>query len=324
MVAPSFADVEAAARRMAGSVHRTPVLTARSLDDLTGRTVFCKCENLQGAGAFKLRGATNAVLSLSAEEAAHGVAAHSSGNHAGALALAARRRGIPAHLVMPTGAPAVKRSAVEGYGGRIVWCPPTLADRVATLARVIDETGAVEVHPYDDDRVIAGAGTAALELVEEVAGLDTVLAPVGGGGLLSGTALAVAGRSPGTAVFGAEPSAADDARRSLELGRLVPAEDPRTIADGLRTALSERTFAVIRGHVAGIVTVDEDDIVRAMRFVWERMKVVIEPSAAVAIAALRSPAIPGDRVGVILSGGNVDLDDLPWSGARAGGALSRG
>ena len=313
-VLPTIAEVRAAAERIGPFAHRTPVLTCASLDAMTGAALFFKCENFQRVGAFKFRGAANAVLSLGDEEARRGVATHSSGNHAAALALAARLRGVPAHVVMPRTARAVKRAAVAGYGARIVLCEPTLAAREAALAEVVAATGATVVHPYNDARVIAGQGTAALELLAEVPRLDVVMAPVGGGGLLSGTAIAVAGVSPGTRVVGAEPAAADDACRSLREGHIVPSVDPRTIADGLLTSLGPLTFAVIRAHVAEIVTVSEDAIVAAMRHTWERMKIVIEPSSAVPLAALfeGKPAAAGRRVGIILSGGNVDLGDLPW------------
>jgi threonine dehydratase len=312
---PTIAEVRAAAERIRPYARRTPVLTCASLDAMTGASLFFKCENFQRVGAFKFRGAANAVLSLSDEEARRGVATHSSGNHAAALALAARLRGIPAHVVMPRTAKAVKRAAVAGYGARIVLCEPTLAAREATLAEVVAATDATVVHPYNDARVIAGQGTAAFELLAEVPRLDVVMAPVGGGGLLSGTAIAVAGVSPATRVVGAEPAAADDAFRSLKEGRVVPSVDPRTVADGLLTSLGTLTFAIIREHVAEIVTVSEDAIVAAMRHTWERMKVVIEPSSAVPLGALLEGKLPaaGRRIGVIVSGGNVDLADLPWS-----------
>jgi threonine dehydratase len=308
-VAPTFASVQAAADRIAPFVHHTAVLTSRTLDEWLDARVFLKCEHLQRVGAFKYRGATNAVQSLTPEAAARGVAAHSSGNHAAALALAARTRGIAAHIVVPSTASRAKRAAVESYGARIMLCEPTLAAREATVARVIAETGAVEIHPFDNDDVIAGAGTAALELVGEVAGLDVVAAPVGGGGLLSGTALAVHGIDPTVRVIGGEPLLADDAARSLQTGRIVAPNPPATIADGLLTGLSPRTFAVLSAHVDTIVTVTEAEIVEAMHFVWERTKQLIEPSAAVAVAAVRAADLSGARVGIILSGGNVDLDD---------------
>jgi threonine dehydratase len=311
---PTLADVQAAAARIKPYVHRTPVLTCTSLNDLVGAALFCKCENFQKVGAFKFRGACNAVFVLSNQEARHGVATHSSGNHAAAVALAARLRGVPAHIVMPDNAPTVKKAAVAGYGGSIVYCAPTLAAREATLTRVVHETGATFIHPYNDAQVIAGQGTAALELLTDVVDLDVIMAPVGGGGLLSGTAIVTAALSPFTQVIAAEPEAADDAYRSLQAGKILPANDPRTIADGLRTSLGELTFVVIQQHVQQIVTVSEEAIVSAMRYVWERMKIVIEPSAAVPIGALLEKKIDltGKRIGVILSGGNVSLDQLPW------------
>lgn len=311
---PTFDDVRAAAERLRGVVHRTPVATCRALDELAGRELFFKCEHLQRVGAFKFRGASNAVALLSDAEAARGVVTHSSGNHAQALALAARRRGIPAHIVMPTGAPAVKRAAVAGYGAVIHECAPTLAAREQTAARVVAETGGVFVHPYNDPRIIAGQGTAALELLEVVPDLDAVFAPVGGGGLMSGTCLAVRARRPATLLFGAEPLGADDAARSLAAGRLLPQTAPHTVADGLRTSLGELTWPILRDHLAGIVTVDDDAILRALRLAWERAKLLIEPSSAVPLAAVLSEgfkARPGiRRVGIILSGGNVDFEAL--------------
>ncbi len=282
---------------------------------MAGAQLFLKCENLQKAGAFKFRGASNAVLSLADEQAARGVVTHSSGNHAAALALAAKQRGIPAHIVMPDNAPAAKRRAVEAYGGRITFCRPTLADRTAVAERILHETGGVLVHPYDDPAVIAGQGTVALELYAQAAGLDQVVVPVSGGGLISGMALATAAVSPATEIVGVEPDRADDAQQSLRAGRLLPPQIGDTIADGLRAALCERTFAVISQHVREILTVTEDEIVAAMRLIWERSKLVVEPSSAVTLAAvLKNPArFRGHRVGLVLSGGNVDLDRLPWS-----------
>ncbi len=311
-------DVRQAAARIRPHVHRTPVLTCRALDELCGAEIFFKCENFQKVGAFKMRGATNAVFGLSDAEAARGVATHSSGNHAQALALAARRRGVRAWVVMPANAPEVKRAAVRGYGAEIVPCRPTLAAREAGLQEVVSRTGAHFVHPYDDERIIAGQGTAALELLEDVSALDAVLTPVGGGGLLSGTALVVRALAPGTAVLGAEPERADDAWRSLHAGRIVPVDKADTIADGLRTSLGEKTFPLIQSLVREILTVSEQGIVTAMRLIWERMKIVVEPSAAVPLAALleRRAEVPGPRVGIVLSGGNVDLEHLPWPIAR--------
>ena len=314
MLLPTFTDIQQAATRIKPYVHRTPVLTCTSLNQLVGAELFCKCENFQKVGAFKFRGACNAVFALVEAEAQRGVATHSSGNHAAALALAARLRGIPAWIVMPDTAPAVKKAAVAGYGGQIVFCAPTLAARETTLAKAVEQTGATFIPPYNHAQVIAGQGTAAVELCADVPGLDVVLAPVGGGGLVSGTALAIAALSPGTRVIAAEPAGADDAYRSLQAGQIIPAVHPQTIADGLLTSLGELTFAIIQRHVERIVTVSEEAIIRAMRTVWERMKIIIEPSAAVPIGALLEQPHDwrGKRLGVILSGGNVDLDRLPW------------
>ena len=315
---PSLDDVRAAAARIRPYANRTPVLTCASLDDRVGCRVFMKCENMQKVGAFKFRGACNAVFSLSEDEARRGVVCHSSGNHAQALALAARLRGIDAHIVMPDNAPAVKKAAVAGYGGRITYCKPTLEAREETQRAIIARTGATEIHPFNNPRIIAGQGTATLELIEELPDLDAVIAPVGGGGLLSGTATAAKGLRPSIRVLGAEPAAADDAARSIAAGHIIPSHDPRTIADGLLTSLGEITFAVIRERVERIVTVREETIIEAMRFVWERAKIVIEPSAAVGFAVLFEAAatgahdLRGKRVGIIVCGGNVDLDRLPW------------
>ena len=310
----TITDIRQAAERIRPHAHRTPVMTCRSLDERVGAQVFMKCENLQKVGAFKFRGACNAVFSLSPDEAARGVATHSSGNHAQALALAARMRGIPAYIVMPRNAPAVKQAAVAGYGGIITLCEPTLAARESTLAEVVAATGAEVVHPYNDARVIAGQGTAALELLADVPALDVIMAPVGGGGLLSGTAIAARAVAPQIRVIAAEPAGADDAFRSLALGHIVPSEKPQTIADGLLTSLGDLTFPIIREHVEQIATVSDAAIVAAMKFVWERAKLVVEPSGVVPIAALWEETIDlrGLRVGVILSGGNVDLEHLPW------------
>jgi threonine dehydratase len=312
--APTIADIEAAATRIAPYAHHTPVLTCRALDALCDAELYFKCENFQKVGAFKFRGAVNAVFSLSDAEARSGVATHSSGNHAQALALAARLRGITATIVMPDNAPRVKREAVAGYGAEIVPCRPTLQAREDGLAEVVSRTGAAFIHPYDDERVIAGQGTAALELCTEVPNLDVVTTPVGGGGLLSGTALSVQALNPDCAVIAAEPAGADDAWRSLQAGKIIPSHDPHTIADGLLTSLGEKTFPIIQRLVQDIVTVEDTAIVTAMKLIWERMKIVVEPSAAVPLAAIMSARdrFPGRRIGVILSGGNVDLDRLPW------------
>jgi threonine dehydratase len=314
MPTPTLYDIRQAAERIGPYAHRTPVATCTALNDRTGAQVFLKCENLQRVGAFKFRGACNAVFSLSSEEARAGVATHSSGNHAQALALAAGLRGIPAFIVMPDNAPAVKKAAVAGYGGQITFCQPTLAAREATLANVMQQTGAALVHPYDDYRVISGQGTAALELMEDIPDLDLIVAPVGGGGLLSGTAIAATGLSPKIRVIAAEPELADDAFRSLQEGRIIPSENPQTIADGLLTSLGDLTFPIIQKQVEQIVTVSEAAIIEAMRFTWERTKLIIEPSAAVPIGMLMESKInfAGLRIGIILSGGNVDLDHLPW------------
>lgn len=312
---PTLRDIQAARERIAPYIHRTPVMTSRHVDDLAGASVFCKCENLQQVGAFKIRGATNAVLSLHDEAVAGGVATHSSGNHGAAVSRAAGIRGVPAHIVMPETASRVKIDAVESYGGHIVYCSSDPANREEVLERVLAETGACLVHPFDDYAVIAGQGTAALELVEDLADLDLVLAPVGGGGLLSGTALAVHYLSPQTKVIGVEPKAVDDTWRSFRAGRVEPvARGATSVADGLLTTVGDRTFEIIRTNVEDIVTVSEAEIIEAMRFTWTRMKIIVEPSAAVPLAALFTGRIAaaGRRVGLVLSGGNVDLDALPW------------
>jgi threonine dehydratase len=313
-VTPTIEDIRQAAQRIRPYAHRTPVLTCQSLDRQVGAQVFLKCENLQKVGAFKFRGACNAVFSLSPEQAARGVVAHSSGNHAQALALAARLRGVPAYIVMPENAPQVKKAAVASYGGQITFCQPTLEARESTQAQVVAKTGATVVHPYNNERVITGQGTAALELLEDISDLDVILAPVGGGGLLSGTAIAATELLPSIRVIAAEPELADDAFRSLAAGKILPSTNPRTIADGLLTSLGELTFPIIQRRVEQIVTVSEAGIIAAMQFVWERAKIVIEPSAAVPVGLLweRKIDLSGLRVGVILSGGNVDLEKLPW------------
>ncbi|MGK0169104.1 MAG: threonine dehydratase [Gammaproteobacteria bacterium] len=312
---PTIDDVRAAAHRISGIAHRTPVITSRSLNERFGAELYFKCENLQRAGAFKFRGACNAVNAAPLEALHAGVATHSSGNHAGALSLAAKLSGVTAHIVMPEDAPEVKKQAVAGYGAHIVYCPPTLASRESTLAEVVREHNAYVIHPYDNRHVIAGQGTAALEMLEDIPALDTLIAPVGGGGLLSGTAVTAAALAPAVTVIGAEPDEADDAMRSLRAGHIIPVEQTTTIADGLRTSLGERNFVLLSMHAVEIVTASEDAIVQAMRLIWERLKVVIEPSAAVALAILleKRDRVPGQKIGVILSGGNVDLDRLPWN-----------
>jgi threo-3-hydroxy-L-aspartate ammonia-lyase len=307
-------EVARAVERIAPWAHRTPVLTSRALDERCGGSVFLKCENFQKVGAFKFRGAMNALLQLGEAEKQAGAITHSSGNHAQAVALAGRLLGVPVTVVMPRTAPAVKRAATEGYGARVVPCEPTFASRESTVATEIQQRGLTMVHPFNDWNVIAGQGTAALELLEEARPLDLVLCPVGGGGLLSGTALAVDGYSPRPRVIGVEPAIADDAKRSLESGTIQHlANDPKTIADGLRTtSIGDRTFAVISRKVDQIVTVTETEIIDAVRFIWERIKIVVEPSGAVPIAVLLNSKLDvrDRRVGVIVSGGNVDVG--PW------------
>lgn len=307
-----IAEIRAAAERIGPWAHRTPVLTSRALDERCGGSIRLKCENFQRVGAFKFRGAMNAVLQLDDDARRRGVVTHSSGNHAQALALAGKLAGVPACVVMPRTAPAIKRAATEGYGAKVVPCEPTLADREATVERLIAAHGYELVHPYDDWRVIAGQGTAALELLDQAGPLDMVVTPCGGGGLLSGTAIAVKSVSPTTQVIGTEPANADDAKRSLASGAIVPSEDPKTIADGLRTSLGERDFSVIRERVDAIATATEAEILDAMRLIWERLKIVIEPSSAVPVAAILNGQIDvkGKAIGVILTGGNVDLEPM--------------
>jgi threonine dehydratase/serine racemase len=288
-------------------------MTCRTLDRLAGRQLFFKCEQWQKVGAFKFRGAANAVLQLSDAQAKIGVVTHSSGNHAQALALAARERGIPAYIVMPSNAPAVKRLAVEGYGGEVIQCEPNLPAREATAAQVQARTGATLIPPYDHPHVIAGQGTTALELLDQAADLDALVAPIGGGGLMAGLTITARGLQPSLKVFAAEPQGADDAARSKAQGKLIPQTGPRTIADGLLTSLGELTWPVVRDLVDDVLTVSEEEIVQAMRLMWERAKLLIEPSAAVPVAAVLSGRMPAaGRVGIVLSGGNVNLDKLPW------------
>lgn len=314
--AADLAAVRDAAARIAGFVHRTPVLTCETIDRLAGREVFFKCENLQKTGAFKYRGATNAVRKLDAATAGRGVVTHSSGNHAQALALAAKVRGIPAWVVMPRTASPVKKAAVRGYGGHVVECEPNLADRERVAAELVETTGGTLIPPFDHPDVIAGQGTAALELLEAVPDLNAVVAPVGGGGQLAGFCVAARGLNPSMRVFGAEPLGADDAARSKAKGQWVPQTAPDSIADGLLTSLGRLTWPIIRDQVERVVTVTEPQIVAAMRLVWERMKLVVEPSGVVSAAAVLTDefrALEGIRkVGVVFSGGNVNLDKLPW------------
>ncbi|WP_299578297.1 pyridoxal-phosphate dependent enzyme [uncultured Sunxiuqinia sp.] len=314
MKLPDYTDVVQAHERIRSLVHRTPVLTSRSLNAITGAQLYFKCENLQKVGAFKFRGACNAVFSLSNEQVASGVCTHSSGNHAAALALAARMRGVPAYIVMPRNAPSIKKKAVEGYGAQITFCEPTLASRESTLAEIAAKTGATEIHPYNNFDVIAGQGTAAKELLEEVGPLDILLCPIGGGGLLSGTSIAGRELNPKGLVIAAEPEGADDAYRSFHANKLIPSVDPKTIADGLLTSVGEMNFRIIQRKTDEIVTVSERGIVQAMRMIWERMKIIVEPSSAVPLAAIleNKVVVTNKTVGIILSGGNVDLDNLPF------------
>jgi threonine dehydratase len=315
----TLAHIRAAHARIAARIHRTPVLTCASLDDIAGAQLFFKCENLQKTGSFKIRGATNAVFSLTEEEAKHGVAAPSSGNHAAAVALAARWRGIPAYIVMPSNSSPVKKEAVRHYGGQITECEPNIAAREAAAAEVMRRTGAHLVHPYNDARVIAGQGTAAIELLEEIPDLDIVVTPASGGGLLSGTAIAAKALRKNVRVIGGEPLNADDAYRSLQSGKIESAATEETMADGLRATLCPLTFSILREHVDEICRVSEEEIVRSMLMLWERMKIVVEPSGAVAAgpALWRKIARPGKRIGIILSGGNVDLRNLPFAAMPA-------
>ncbi len=319
VAAPRLRDILDAAARIAPFAQVTPVLRSSGLDELAGCQLAFKCENFQRVGAFKFRGACNAVFSLPGDVAARGVATHSSGNHGAALALAAKLRGIAAHVVVPANASRVKRDAIARHGARIIDCEPTMAARDAAVADVIAATGATLVHPFADPRVIVGQGTVALELLRECqsgasTGLDALVAPIGGGGLLSGCAIATRALSPRTTLWGAEPATAADAHDSLREGRLIDDRVPQTICDGLRGHLAPITFAVLRGHLEGVLLASEAEIIAAMRLLWERLKIVVEPSSAVALACvLREPRrFAGQRVGIVLSGGNVDLDALPW------------
>ena len=307
-------DIRDAHVRIRDKIHRTPVLTSATLDAQCGGSLFFKCENFQKIGAFKARGATNAIFLLSDDEARRGVVTHSSGNHAAAVARAAKLRGIPAYIVMPQNAPKAKLDSVRRYGAKIELCEPTIAAREAGAARIISETGAQLIHPFNDYRVMAGQGTAALELMEDRPEIDLVLCPIGGGGLISGTATAAKGLKPGVRVIGVEPAGADDAYRSFRSGTIVPMTSPRTVADGLRGMLGDKTFPEIREKVDDVVTVSEAAICTAMRAMWEVMKIVVEPSAAVAYAAVveNRLSVTGKRAGVIVTGGNLDLDALPW------------
>ena len=311
-------SIRAAHERIRPYIHRTPVLTSERLNEASGASLFFKCENFQKIGAFKARGATNAVFALDDATARRGVATHSSGNHGAAVARAAKLRGVPAHIVMPSNSAKVKIRAVESYGAHIVFCEPTEQARETTCTEVIKETGATLIHSFENENVMAGQGTAAVELLEDVSDLDVVMCPVGGGGLLSGTAIAVKSMRPKIKVIAAEPANADDAAQSFRARRRIVTEKKFTIADGLRTNVGKPNFAIIQRYVDDIVTVSEEAIVSAMRTVWETMKIVIEPSAAVPYAAILERVIDVNRkrVGIILTGGNVDLDALPWTGSR--------
>ncbi|MEN8224767.1 MAG: pyridoxal-phosphate dependent enzyme [Bacteroidota bacterium] len=314
MPIPDIHKIKEAAERIRPYIHRTPIMQSSAINELCNTRIFFKCENFQKAGSFKSRGACNAVFSLEEEQLAKGVCTHSSGNHAQALARAASLRKANAYIVMPETSPKVKVAGVEGYGGKITFCKPTLAAREETLKGIIEKYGALEIHPYNDYRIIAGQATATLEMLSEIEHPDIIMAPVGGGGLLSGTALCTKYLSPHTKVIAAEPQMADDASRSFHEGRFIPSENPKTIADGLLTSLGSLTFPIIREYVDDIVTVSEEGIITAMRLVWERMKIIIEPSSAVPLAAILENKLEaeGKTVGIILSGGNVDMADGRW------------
>ncbi len=316
---PTIEEIRKAHDRIRPYIHRTPIMTCRSINEMAGCEIFFKCDNLQKVGAFKIRGATNAVLSLPEEEARRGVVTHSSGNHAQALALAAKWRGIPAYIVMPEDAPEVKKNAVRGYGGKITYCRPTVADRETTAARVQEETGATFVHPYDNEDVIAGQGTAAKEFLEDQPDLDVILTPVGGGGLLAGTLLAAKAIKPTVKVLAMEPANVDDAKRSVAAGRIMTNETTQTIADGLKTNLGEKTFPIIKRLVDEVISVPEEDILPTLRVMLERMKLVIEPSSAVPLAPLLTGdlKLPGLKVGIHLCGGNIDFGAIDWAHIQA-------
>ena len=314
--AASVDDVRSAAKRIKGVGHRTPVLTNNTLNQMAGRNLFFKCENFQKIGAFKFRGGWNAVSILDDDEASKGVCTHSSGNHAQAVAYAAMMRGIPSYIVMPNNAPEVKLNAVKGYKAEITLCEPTLEARRTTLEKIAKKTGATVIHPFNNPDVIAGQGTAALELIEDIEDLDAIIAPIGGGGLMSGTCVATHSLLPNAKLYGAEPKGADDAYRSLKEGRMLPQENPDTICDGLLTSLGENTWNILKDHLDAIYTVTDDEVIKAMRLIWERMKIIIEPSCATPVAVVLSDqfkALEGmENIGIILTGGNVDLSKLPF------------
>lgn len=310
----TFADIQAASKLITPHIHRTPVMTCETINRLSGRELFFKCEHLQKVGAFKFRGASHAVARLSEQQKQNGVCTHSSGNHAQALALAAKQRHMPAYIVMPENAPQVKVDSVRGYGADITFCEPTQAARESTAREIVEQTGATFIHPFDNPHVIAGQGTAALELLEEVPDLDAIICPVGGGGLASGTCLTVLGINPEIKVYAAEPVGADDTYRSFQTKTRQSVGTPNTIADGLLTSVGELTWPILQHHLAGVLTVSDDQIISAMQLLWTRMKQVIEPSGAVPLAAILNHKLPDNlkKIGVILSGGNVDLKKLPW------------
>lgn len=311
---PDYDDVLAAHERIAPHIHRTPILTSDYLDGLTGAKLFFKCENFQKAGAFKVRGASNAVFGLSDEQAEKGVATHSSGNHGLSLSYAAGRRGIPVTVVVPRTAPRAKKDAMKGYGARVVECEPSTSSREAVFAEVVAETGADFVHPYNDPRVIAGQATCSREMMEQTENLDAVIAPIGGGGMVSGTCLTLSTVAPEVKIYAAEPEQADDACRSFRAGHIIADDAPVTVADGLKVPLKERTWHFVSNHVTDILLASEREIIDAMHLTWQRMKIVIEPSCAVPLATIlkNRDIFAGKRVGVIITGGNVDLKSLPW------------
>ncbi len=314
MIIPSIDDMFAAHQRIKLHIHETPVLTSSFFNDLTGAQLFFKCENFQKAGVFKARGASNAVFSLSDDMLEKGVATHSSGNHALSLSYAAGRRDIPCTVVMPHTAPQAKKDAVKGYGGTIIECQPSTSSREAVFAEVVAQTGAEFVHPYNDHRVIAGQGTCSHELIKQVEGLDAVIAPIGGGGMVSGTCLTLSNLAPDTQIYAAEPEQADDAARSFRAGHIIADDAPETVADGLKVPLKDLTWHFVSNHVTDILTASEQEIIDAMKLIWKRMKIVVEPSSAVPLATIlkNKDTFAGKRVGVIITGGNVDLDLLPW------------
>ena len=311
---PTFQNMLDAHERIKPYIHRTPVLTSNYFNDLVGAELFFKCENFQKAGAFKVRGASNAVFGLDEEKANQGVATHSSGNHALSLSYAAGRRGIPCNVVMPRTAPEAKKAAVRGYGGKITECEPSTSSREEVFARVQEETGGEFVHPYNDQRVIAGQGTCSREFIEQTDGVDIMVAPIGGGGMISGTCLTLSNIAPDVEIIAAEPEQADDAYRSFKAGRIIADDAPVTVADGLKVPLKELTWHFVSNHVTDILTAAEQEIIDAMKLTWQRMKIVMEPSCAVPLATIlkNKDRFAGKRVGVIITGGNVDLDKLPW------------